>query len=680
MSVVTVRVLDQVAIITIDSPPVSIGNAGVRRGLHDALQSIETRCDVTSIVLASARQNFYAGSDIREFDGELAAPSLPEVNAAIEGSARPVVAALNGLTLGGGLELALACDVRIAETHAEFGLPEVTLGVLPGAGGTVRLPRLIGVPRALGVVASGDRVSASTAREWGLVDEVVDEGQLLDVAIERSRHASKRLLRAASPPVSDDEDLRLARERALKGGKVRPNVARAVELVCEAVELDAENALTRARAVFDELRLGSEARNLRYLFFAKRIAARDLPKPSSAPKIRSVGIAGAGTMGLRIARAFLAAGIDVILYELSSETLARAAAELSGIAADDAGPARLRPTSETGDLAAADVVIDAVFEDTEVKRALFAELDKRLPSSTIVASNTSYLDLNELGAAFADPTRFLGLHFFNPADRNQLLEVVRTTKTGPEALAVAAAVARTLNKTTIVAEVDDGFVANRVYADYRTQAEFLVEEGASPREVDDAMRALGMPIGPFAVADMSGLDIAWARRKRLASTRRAEQRYVTIADSLCEAGRLGKKTGAGWYRYTEDAPRGTNDLAVAEIIRDARAVKGIVPVEFTPEEIQRRIICTMLTASADILAKGVANRASDIDVALTVGFGFPAWLGGPLRYAAAQSRSWVVEGLRNVYESDPVGFAGAADVLTGEIPEHIEHALNSATA
>lgn len=677
MSLVSVSTTDRIAVVTIDNPPVSTGNASLRSELYEAFTGLRERSDIDAVVLRSAQAHFYSGSDIREFDGDIAFPSLPQVIDAIGSLEVPVVAALNGLTLGGGLEFALASDARIAAKDAKMGLPEVTLGMFPGAGGTVRLPRLIGVPRAIDMIASGRPVTAEQALDYGLLDGVTEPENLLDAAMQHALTATKRRADALTVPHAPEEAISEAAERGTRSGKARPNILQAVELIRSGAQVDGATALAAERAAFDQIRVSREARNLRYLFFAKRAAAKDLAAGGKPRRVTRIGVAGAGTMGAKIAAAFLGSGAEVVLYELAEAVRDRALAALSEQGESARKWGTLAVTADIEDLASCELVIDAVFEDMDVKRELLVALEDVVAPEAVLASNTSYLDLDELSAALRHPERFVGLHFFNPADRNQLLEVVRTAQTGSDALAVAAGVARGLGKTPILAGVADGFVANRVYADYRSQAEYLVEDGASPREVDDAMRALGLPIGPFAVADMSGLDIAWARRKRLAADRNPEQRYVSIADTLCEQGRLGKKTGAGWYRYDEEHPRGADDPVVDAIISEARTSKGIEAQEVAAEAIQQRIICAMIVAAAGLVETGIAQRASDIDVALTAGFAFPAWLGGPLKYGAEQSEAWLIEGLAGVHASDPIGFAAAADAAEGRVPAVVSQVLDA---
>jgi 3-hydroxyacyl-CoA dehydrogenase len=678
MALVSTHFDDRIAIVTIDNPPVSTGNARLRGELHNAFLALESRDDVQAVVLRSAQAHFYSGSDIKEFDGEILPPSLPEVIETISGLRVPVVAALNGSTLGGGLEVALACDVRIAERGARLGLPEVTLGMLPGAGGTVRLPRLVGLLSAIDIIGSGRPINADAAVKAGLVDVVVDPDRLDAAAIDAARHAVKRRATTLVCPPADPAEVNETVARITRNGRARPNVLRAIELVRSGVEQDPDLALASERAAFDELRVGAEARNLRYLFFAKRDAAKDLSTGGPKRQVATIAIVGAGTMGAAIAVAALSAGLDVTLVEPDDAARERASARLAENLPGSRG-GRLTVSADIASVADVDVVLDAVFEDMAVKQDLFRSLEQLVPDNTILASNTSYLNLDEISDVLRLPGRFIGLHFFAPADRNPLLEVVRTASTTDDAVTAAAAVVRKLRKTPILANVGEGFVANRVYADYRVQAEFLVEDGASPEEVDAAIRQLGLPMGPFAVSDMSGLDIAWARRKRLAPTRDPRLRYVKIADMLCEAGRLGRKTAAGWFAYPDGATRGSSDPAVADLITEARSAKGIQPRDIPADEIQRRIICAMVAAAAEVVSTGVAQRASDVDVALTEGFGFPKHLGGPLRFAAAQPPDWLIRGLAEVRDSDVVAY-DALLTHDGQISERVQAVLDAVRA
>lgn len=663
MTIVTTEVRDRTAVLTIDNPPVNTGNTAQRTALAEAIAALEGQ-DLDGVVIASAGRHFYAGSDLREFDSEiLAEPQLPDIIARIEALPVPVVAAVTGLALGGGFELALGCDARIVDSSAGFGFPEVNYGMLPGAGGTVRVPRLVGVPRAIELVTSARQIRADEALELGVVDAVVPADQLLERAIEHARGlGGKNRVRDRPVPAADESDVEAALAALPK--RARPNIRQAADRVVRGTTLDAGTALAEERAQFHELRLSEESRSLRYLFFAKQQAAKALRTGRKARPIATAGVLGAGTMGAALARTLAAKGLIVTVVDTNADALARLPEGIASAATPDA-------------LADADLVVEAVFEDMTVKQSLLKELEPVLRPDAVIVSNTSYLDLEEMGSVLSSPERFAGLHFFNPPDRNPLVEVIRTRRTDDDTAATLGKLVGLLGKVGIPAGDGDGFVGNRVYSDYRAQAEFCVEEGASPQEVDAACVDLGFAIGPFAVGDMSGLDIAWARRKRLAATRDRRQRYVEIPDRLCEAGRFGRKTGAGWYRYPDGARRGEPDPEVEALIAQARADKGLEPRALTTEEIQERILGAMVAAAAVVVRDGVAQRASDVDVALTEGFAFPKWLGGPVRALARRPRDQVIAILAAVHRSDPVTFAVLEPAARGELPPDVAAVLDA---
>jgi len=642
-----------VGVVVIDNPPVNAGSRAVRSGLLDAVRAISDADDIDAAVIIGAGNTFVAGSDIKEFGKPLEEPQLPAVIAAIEACAKPFVAAIHGASLGGGYELALGCDARVAAPGAVVGLPEVTLGMIPGAGGTQRLPRLVGVPKAIEIVCSGRRVGAKEAAALGMIDEVI-EGDLRSGAVAHARSLGerKRLLAQVPVPEAPVGQVDKAAADALKAGRGRPHVQEAIEAVQASARLPFAEALAQERATFQRLRSGTEAAALRHLFFAEReaskvpglegVAARDLGR---------IGIVGAGTMGVGIATCFIDAGYSVTLVEQDEAGAQRGLERMreiqeravsSGRIADDEAKRRLaqvRPSGNLKDLADADLVLEAVFEDMDVKIDLFRRLESVVRPDTILASNTSYLDLDRIAQSTSHPANVVGLHFFSPAHVMKLLEIVRAADTGAATLATAVAVGKRLRKTAVVARVGEGFIGNRIYAAYRRQCEFMLEEGAYPEEVDKAMTTFGFAMGPFAVSDMSGLDIAWKMRQRLAATRDPKSRYVEIADRLCEQGRLGQKTGAGWYKYTPGKRGGEPDSEVRALIDASSVAKGIARHSFTAEEISRRALLTMVNEAALLLEEGVAARASDVDLVMVSGYGFPRHEGGPLFWASRQERS-----------------------------------------
>lgn len=635
-----------IAVLEIDNPPVNAGSHAVREGIVAGIAKAG-QAGAEGAILLGAGRSFIAGSDLREFDKPLAWPELPDVIAGIESAPFPVVAALHGVALGGGLELALGCDYRVAAPDTTVGLPEVSLGMIPGAGGTQRLPRLIGRSKAMDLICRAARIQAREALPLGLID-ALSEGDLVEYAkaFLAAAPRPKRLSRDLTPPAESEEEVEAAAAAALKRGKGRPNVVEAIRLVKASVE-DAGSVLADERETFQKLRRSPEAQALRALFFAERRAgAIDGIDPKSARPVERVGVIGGGTMGQGIARAFLAAGLPVVLMERDAATLENALAALRTAfdrqaqkgriteAEAAARAAALSGTVEAEGLADSDLVIEAVFEDMAVKKGVLLGLEGVLPATAIIATNTSYLDIDEMADGLAHPERMLGLHFFSPADIMPLLEIVRAGRTSPEVLATGLKLARRLGKQPVVARVAEGFIGNRIYAAYRRRAELLVLDGATPTQIDAAVTDFGFAMGPFAVADLSGLDIAWAMRKRQAATRDPTARYVAIPDRLCEAGRLGRKAGAGWYDYASGTAQ--LDQAVQAIIEDERQKAGVTPRDFSAEEIQRQLMAAIVNEAALLVAEGVAERATDVDVALANGYGFPRWRGGALYWAAQQ--------------------------------------------
>lgn len=681
----TVRVEREgaIAVLTIDNPPVNASSIEVRRALLQAVRDVGDDATIEAAVIIGADKTFVAGSDIREFGKPLEDPQLPAVIAAIGACEKPFVAAIHGAALGGGFELSLGCDARVGSADAVVGFPEVTLGMIPGAGGTQYAPRLAGVAAAIEMICSGRRLRADEAVKRGLVDAVI-EGNLRAgaIAFARNLKGRKRRLGLERVPAGDAGEIEKAASAALRAGKNRPQVAAAIEAVKSAATMPFDDALARERAVFQTLRMGSEAAALRHLFFAERQAAKVAGLDGVAPRrVSRVGVIGAGTMGAGIAMCFADAGIPVTLIDRDEASARRGMERIRGSYERMAAAgridshevqrrmARVHSTTDLQSLAACDLVVEAVFEEMDVKTALFREIDRIVRDDAVMASNTSYLNLDQIAAVTKRPERVVGLHFFNPANAMKLLEVVRAEKTSAETLATAVDVAKRLRKVAVVARVAEGFIGNRIYAAYRRQCEFMLEDGAYPEEIDAALEDFGFAMGPFAVADMSGLDIAWQMRKRLAATRDPRERYVAIADRLCEQGRLGRKTGAGWYRY---APAGREpDPDVHALIREASAEKGIARRNLSADEIQMRALMTMVNEAALLLEEGIAARPSDIDLVLVNGYGFPNYEGGPLFWAKRQDRSRILAEQEKLAAIAGYGFrrgdvAGLLDQLARE--------------
>ncbi|GGO75990.1 3-hydroxyacyl-CoA dehydrogenase [Marinobacterium nitratireducens] len=632
-----------VAVITLDNPPVNSSTDAVRRGILSALADIDA-AHTRAVVLTGAGRNLMAGADLRELEHAPTEPTLPQVTAALEACPVPVIAVVRGHTLGGGLELALACDVRLATADATLGMPEVTVGIIPGAGGTQRLPRAIGLPAALDMIVSGKPVNATRARELGLVDQLLSatdtDAQYAEVlGFARGYSGGKRPLSARTVEPADRAALEFQAQKLVTRARGLPAAAVAADVVLAAGELSFADGIAQERAQFLTLRGSDAAQALRYLFFAERAEPFVPQQPVQPRALERIAVIGAGTMGSGIALCVLNAGYRVDLLELNPAALDagvnRIRNELEGdvsrqrlsVEQCDARLARLAPSQDIQVVADADLVIEAIIEDLGAKQSLFSTLADLVPRDTLLATNTSYLDIDTIAAAIPHPERVLGLHFFSPAHRMSLLEVVRSNSTSEETLCAALAFAGRLKKKAIVVANAWGFVGNRLYAAYRRQCEFMLEEGASPEQIDAAIEAYGFAMGPFKVADMSGLDIAWRMRQQTADSRHL-RRYVGIPDLICEAGRLGRKTGKGYYRYDDNRP--VVDPDVAGIIAGYRADQGIEPKAFSAGDIQQRAVLALINEALLLLGEGVCQRPEDIDIALAHGYGFPRWRGGPI--------------------------------------------------
>ncbi|MBX9456754.1 MAG: enoyl-CoA hydratase/isomerase family protein [Rhizobium sp.] len=644
---VTGQVVDGVLVVTIDNPPVNAASTAMRAGLSGAIAHANGSADIGAVIITGAGRIFVGGADITEFGKPPVDPVLPDVCRQIEDSGKPVIAALNGAALGGGLEIALACHHRIAAATASVAFPEVKLGVVPGAGGTQRLPRLTGVPVAIDLIGTGRSVKASEALSLGIVDEVAeDDAVARAIALVRAGAATVRRTGSIPVPQAADDAIEAASRKitARARGQVAPGEA--IRLVAAARAMTLDTGLAEERATFLRLKDSEQAAALRHVFFAEREAAKVADLEGVAPRaVSAVGIVGTGLMGSGIAVAALDAGYAVIGVEQGEEAAQKGLERITAILErnrasgriDAAGLAdRLSRLSVKGSLDAladADLVIEAVFDDLAVKSELFRTLDGILRPDAILATNTSYLDPDRIAAVTARPGRILGLHFFSPANIMRLVEVVRCAETAPDVLATGFAVAKRMRKLPILSGVTEGFIGNRIFSAYRREAEFLVEDGAEPQEIDAAMEDFGFAMGPFSVFDLAGLEIAWARRKRQAADRDPQERYVDIADRLCEAGRFGQKSGKGWYSY--EGGRKAVDPDVTAIIAASRAAKSIVPRRVDKDEIVTRLLAAMAAEGERLLAEGIAARASDIDLVLINGYGFPAHKGGPMFLAKA---------------------------------------------
>jgi len=613
-------------------------------------------------VITGTDKVFSGGADIREFNtpAATAEPNLLQVIDAVESSNKPVIAAINGICMGGGLELALACHYRVATPNATMGLPEVKLGLLPGAGGTQRLPRAVGAKLALQMVVSGEPIDADAGLKAGLVDRIVpgDTFQgVLDFAQGLSGRRTHPRLRAGLtllPPGEEaDEFFRQARVEVARASRGLIAPMKCVDAIEAAVQRPFEEGVKIERSMFLELVASEQSKALRHAFFAERAAAKiDVPEDTATRPINTAAIIGFGTMGGGIAMSFANAGTPVTVLESSQEALDngmetcrrnwQASAKKGRLteAQVDERLTLLRPTLSYADLAAADIVIEAVFEDMAVKQKVFTELDRVARPGAILATNTSTLDVDRIAASTKRPADVIGMHFFSPANVMRLLEVVRGAATAPDVLATVMKLARRIKKVAVVSGVCDGFIGNRMLEHYVRQALFVVEEGASPQQIDKALTDFGMAMGVFAVSDLAGLDIGYAIRQRRYKEK-PQVRYPRIADRVVELGRLGQKTGKGWYRYEGGSRTPRVDSEVEALIDAYRKEIGVTPRAISNEEIVQRCIFALVNEGARILEERIAQRASDIDVVYLTGYGFPSWRGGPMYYAESV-------GLRNV--------------------------------
>lgn len=665
-----------ILVVTIDHPPVNALNVDVRRGLLDAVQQAQADVRVRAVLIVGAGRAFIAGADIREFGKPPLPPSLPEVCNGIEACSKPVIAAIHGPALGGGLEIAMSAHYRLALGDARLGLPEVQLGLLPGSGGTQRAPRLMGLRPAVELMLSGRHMGAREALGAGLIDRLAEGSdvraaglayvkELLSagVGVRRTRDLDT-LFRDKAESLATLEALRS--ETAKKSrGLFSP--LKVIEAVQAGLDLPFDEALKFERQLFLQCIDSPQRAGLIHAFFAEREVVKVPEAQAAKPRaIASVGVVGGGTMGAGIAVSVLDAGLSVTMVERDDASIARGRANVEKVYDGLVTKGRMTPEAKaavmaryTGStqyeaLASVDLVIEAVFEDLAVKQAVFAELDRVCKPGAVLATNTSYLDIDAIAASIARPQDVIGLHFFSPANIMKLLEIVVPAKVSADVVATAFELARKLKKVAVRAGVCDGFIGNRILAVYRAAADHMMEDGASPYEIDAAVRDFGYPMGPFQVSDLAGGDIGWATRKRRAATRDPKARYVQIADRICERGWFGQKTGRGYYLYPQGARTGQPDSEVLAIIDAERQRAGITPRTFTPEEIMRRYMAAMVNEGANVVAQGIALRPLDVDVTFLYGYGFPRHRGGPMKYADMVGLDKVLDDIREFAKEDPL--------------------------
>ncbi|MFT6533555.1 MAG: 3-hydroxyacyl-CoA dehydrogenase [Limimaricola cinnabarinus] len=659
----------RIAVITVDHAPVNALGRDVRAGLVEAIERFEADAAEIAVIHGAGRL-FIGGADISEFGKPPMEPSLPDVVNRIEACTKPVVAAIHGAALGGGLEVALGAHYRIAVPGAQLGLPETKLGVIPGAGGTQRTPRLVGAEAAIEMATTGMPVPAAKAVEMGLVDRL-GEGEALDAGLAYAEEllqqgAGPRPVREIAAPAHDAEmfDARRAALRKKLRGEVAPLAA--LDAIEASTTMGFDEGLAEERRQFMKMMETPQRAGLIHAFFIERKVAKLPEIEGVSPRdVLAIGVIGGGTMGAGIATASLLRGLSVTLVERDDEAASRARATIEKNLAAAVKRGKLKEAKRDAILSdalacvagydalgQADVIIEAVFESMDVKKDVFRELDRIAKPGAVLATNTSYLDIDEIAQATSRPEDVIGLHFFSPAHVMKLLEVVVADKTAPEVTATAFALGKKLGKVSVRAGVCDGFIGNRILSHYRAAADHMILDGASPYQIDKALRDFGFPMGPYQVGDLAGLDIGYMTRQRKAPQRHEKDRYPGWADTLYEMGRLGQKTGRGYYIYDEESPRGRPDPEVEEIIAAEREKQGVGPRDFTDEEIVARYMAAMVNESARVVEEGIAQRPLDVDVTLLYGYGFPRHRGGPMHYADTEGLATIRDRIKQYAAED----------------------------
>ena len=638
-----------IGVIRIDNPPVNALSHTVRSGIMDALATAATD-DSTAVVLSCDGRTFIAGADITEFGKPPQAPSLPDLLLTLDKHPKLTIAAIHGTALGGGFEVALTCNYRIALTTAKVGLPEVKLGLLPGAGGTQRTPRLAGIAAAVDLITSGNPVNAKSALTLHLVDKVVDEN-LTDAAVAYAAELLEQKApqrQASALPLSltteDQQLLEVASAKLLKKNRGERAPQRILDCLLTAATQPFEEGLKRERQEFMACLEDPQSAALRHMFFAERAAGKidNLSQDSQAKSIATVGIIGAGTMGGGIAMCFAQAGIKVTLVDMTDEAVSQGLEKITKnwaisvkkgrltASQTDAMMANITPSSRLNDLADVDMVIEAVFENLDVKKEVFAKLDGICKPGAVLASNTSYQSIDAIAAATTRPDSVLGMHFFSPANVMKLLEVVRGAASSDTVIATAMAVGKKIGKVSVLSGMCYGFIGNRMLRHYGREAALCLVEGSTPTQIDSAMESWGMAMGPLAVSDLAGLDIGYKAREQLTAEQKGDPASYMVADRLVESGRLGQKSGAGYYQYDPETRQRHEDSAVMAIVAEVRRELGITPRDFEDDEIVNRLTLALANEGAKLLQEGIAQRASDIDVVYCYGYGFPRFKGGPM--------------------------------------------------
>ncbi len=661
-------------VVTVDNPPVNALSQGVRQGLMDAISAAEADRQVKAVLMVGAGSHFIAGADIREFGRPAQPPTLSEVCQRLESCSKIVIAAIQGVALGGGLEVALSAHYRLAMNGASLGLPEVKLGLLPGAGGTQRTPRLIGAGPALDIMLSGRHVGAQEALDMGLLDRIGNDGDARACGLAYAQELiganapvrPTRNAQALADQKKSREEIQAASTAIAKKNQGLLSPMKIVEAVSAAISMPFDEGKAIETALFHECLNSPQRAGLVHSFFSERETAKIPEARTVAPRrISNVAVIGGGTMGVGIAVSALNAGFPVIMLERDEQALATGRNRIEAIYARDVSKGRMTQDDRNlilsrfsgsityRNIADTDLVIEAVFEDLQVKQDVFRELDVVCKPGAILATNTSTLDVNAIAAVTTRPQDVIGLHFFSPAHIMKLLEIVVTEQASADVVAAVFEFAKRIKKIPVRAGVCDGFIGNRILAAYKRAADYLMEDGASPYDIDNAVRAFGFAMGPFQVTDLAGGDIGWAIRKRRAATRSPQERYVGIADRICERGWFGQKTGRGFYLYPEGERSGVPDPDVLAIVDDERLRAGISGRSFSEDEIMERYLAAMVNEGANVVNEGIALRPLDVDVTFTSGYGFPRHKGGPMHWADSVGLDRILENIQRFALEDP---------------------------
>src|SRR5210317_310488 len=675
MTPVKYKILDEIAVVEISNPPVNAISAAVRVGLLETIEELSSNERIKAIVITAPERTFLAGADIKEFGKKVDAPILGKICDKIEGLNKIVVASLHGTPLGGGLEVAMSAHYRIAAPNTKVGLPEVLLGILPGSGGTQRLPRLCGVHMALDMMLTGKHVPAKDALSAGIIDEIADNKNTVDNGIEYAKkliedgfkpRPASQLQNKISDKKEIDELILKFKDIASKKYKNLFSPHAIIRSVEEGIKLDFAEAISNERKLFEECIESPQRQGLIHSFFAER-ANTKIPelKDGTPIELKKIGIIGGGTMGAGISMAAMNAGFDVIMVEQNDDAIQKAKAKINSTYDRSVKLNRISTeqkqqfmdlfsaTTDFSDLKDRDLIIEAVFENMDVKKEVFIKLNQICSKECILASNTSYLNVNEIASVVDDPTRVIGLHFFSPANIMKLLEVVVAEKTSKDTVATAFNLAKKMKRVPVRSGVCDGFIGNRILSKYLIGTYHMVEDGASPFHVDKVIREFGCAMGIFQVIDLAGGDIGWATRKRKEPFRHKDDRYVEIPDRVCERGWFGQKTSKGYYLYGEDVPFLTPNPEIEIICEQERERVGITPKKFDDTEILDKYIAAMVYEGTKILSEKIALKPSDIDVVFTNGYGFPKWRGGPMKYADMIGLDKILKNIQKYSEENP---------------------------